>query len=223
MSPSDGRHATGDVGGHYARLAPDYARKANRACQRAYRELVSRTLGGTRRILELGAGSSDAVAGLDAARVVACDLSLPMLRARTRLSSLPLVGDAQRVPCRDAAFDAVFCINLLEHVPEPGQAVAETARVLGKGGRFLAVTPNGNVAGLLELLERLHLKLPEGPHHFLTSEALAGLAEPHFRIVEHRRFLAFPAGPAAFVRGIDRIVGGKRSRGLFQYILMEKQ
>ena len=223
MSPSDERRAPGDVGDHYARLAPDYARKANRACQRAYRDLVSRALGGARRVLELGAGSADAVAGLGATCVVACDISLPMLRARTCPSSLPLVGDAQRIPCRDAAFDAVFCINLLEHVPEPAPAVAEAARVLDEGGRFLAVTPNGDVAGLLELLERLRLKLPEGPHRFLTREALAGLAEPHFRIVEHRRFLTFPAGPASLVRGIDRILGGEHGRGLFHYVLMEKR
>lgn len=219
MSASGG---PGDVGDHYARLAPQYARKANRACQRAYRDLVSHTLRGARRILELGAGSVDAVAGLDAPDVVACDLSLPMLRARTAPFPLRLVGDAQRIPCRDATFDAVLCINLLEHVPQPVQAIAEAARVLVSGGRFLAVTPNGDVARLLELLEWLRLKLPEGPHQFLTSQALTGLAAPHFRLIEHRRFLAFPAGPPAFVRRIDQLVGGRHGRGLFHYALMEK-
>ena len=76
---------------------------------------------------------------------------------------------------------------------------------------------------LLDLLEAFHLKLPEGPHRFLTTRELAALADCGFRTLEHRLFLAFPAGPDAFVRAVDRAVAGRHGRGLFQYILLERQ
>lgn len=205
---------------HYARLASEYAEKANPACQRAYRELVARIFAGARRVLELGAGASDAISHLGSPLLVTCDLSGPMLSARFRSRAHASVADAAALPFADAAFDAVFCINLLEHVPEPAQVAAEAARVLARDGLFLAITPNGDAEWLLDALERVRLKLPEGPHRFLAFDDLAALAGSAFTVVEHRRFLAFPAGPHIMVNAIDRCTGGW---GLFQYILLKKR
>ena len=52
------------------------------------------------------------------------------------------VGDASRLPFRDAAFDLVFADNVLEHLDKPELVFAEVARVLKPGGRFLVKTPN---------------------------------------------------------------------------------
>jgi SAM-dependent methyltransferase len=218
------RSRTDAVRDHYARLAPEYARKANPACERAYRDLIRRWLRGAGRVLELGAGSTGLVNVLEAKTRVACDLSLPMIRATAvRTGIACFVGDAQRIPCRDGSFDAVFSINLLEHLADPPRVFAEAARVLAPRGRCLAVTPNGDLEPLLDILERLHLKLPEGPHRFLTFRALTEAAGPRFVIIEHRRFLMFPAGPRGFVQAVDGAWSGRDGRGLFQYILLEKR
>ncbi len=216
------RHHIRDVRTHYARLANSYDTRANRACKRAYARLVTRTLADAERVLELGAGSSPLMNVLDAKTKVACDLSVPML------SPIPgkfwrVAADGQHLPLEDATFDAVFSINVLEHVPDPAAMFRESARILGPGGLFLAVTPNGDVTWLLDLLERLHLKLPEGPHRFLRTAELAGLVGDAFTLVEHRSFLAFPAGPDRLVQAMDRLVSGRRGRGLFQYILLERK
>ena len=52
------------------------------------------------------------------------------------------VGDASRLPFRDAAFDLVYADNVLEHLDRPELVFAEVARVLKPGGRFLVKTPN---------------------------------------------------------------------------------
>ncbi len=44
-------------------------------------------------------------------------------------------GDAARLPFQDASFDAVVCLEVLEHVPEARQVMGEIARVLKPGGR----------------------------------------------------------------------------------------
>lgn len=45
-----------------------------------------------------------------------------------------VVGDAQRLPIRTGALDAVFCSNMLEHTPRPAAVIDELARVLRRGG-----------------------------------------------------------------------------------------
>ena len=52
------------------------------------------------------------------------------------------VGDASRLPFRDAAFDVVYADNVLEHLDKPELVFTEVARVLKPGGRFLVKTPN---------------------------------------------------------------------------------
>ena len=223
MKHSEPKVITDQVQDHYATLAPRYTRNANAACLRAYRKLVTHTLKGTRRVLELGAGATPLSGELHAERAVACDLSLPMLQASNDGETVQrTVCDAQMLPFPDAVFDAVFSVNLLEHTPNPERVLAESARVLVPGGRCLMVTPNGDVRFLLDVLERLHLKLPEGPHRFLRFEELNKMAESRFRIVKHRRFLAFPAGPDCFVNAVDRLPLQRNGWGLFQYILLEK-
>ena len=223
-APESSSHATDEVRGHYAELAATYDDQANLACKRAYIDLVKRHLGSAERILEWGAGSSPLLDASSALLKVAADLSHAMLGLRHSAEGAPRVtADAQCAPFQDASFDAVYCINVLEHAPDPSRVVEEAVRLLAPGGQFLAVTPNGDWEWLLDLIDRFHLKLPEGPHVFLGTANLAALAGTAFTLVEHRCFLAFPAGPPALVALIDRMFAGGQGRGLFQYILLEKK
>lgn len=43
-------------------------------------------------------------------------------------------GDAEQLPFLDGAFDGVVSFDVLEHLPHPGRAIAEAARVLRPGG-----------------------------------------------------------------------------------------
>ena len=216
-----GRPTHDAVRHHYDSLAPAYNRKAYQACERAYRKLVGRCLSVARNVLEIGAGSSGQLSALDAERKAACDLSLTMLRARSEPQTVAAIAaDAHRFPFRDGSFDAVYSINVIEHVEDPRRVFQEVARILTPGGLCLAITPNGGLEIILNLLERLRLKLPEGPHRFLTFDGLEDIAGDGFDVLEHQCFLAFPAGPGRLVDAIDRLA---RGRGLFQYVLLRKR
>ncbi|MFN3581813.1 MAG: class I SAM-dependent methyltransferase, partial [Pseudomonas sp.] len=43
-------------------------------------------------------------------------------------------ADASRLPFNDKQFDAVICLEVIEHVPEPFQVFNEISRVLKSGG-----------------------------------------------------------------------------------------
>lgn len=50
-------------------------------------------------------------------------------------------GDAQCLPFRNACFDAVVVLDVLEHLPQPQACLVEMARVLRPGGRVLVHVP----------------------------------------------------------------------------------
>ena len=51
-----------------------------------------------------------------------------------------VIGDAQALGIRSAAFEIILCTEVLEHLPEPQAAVDEMFRVLEPGGLLLLTT-----------------------------------------------------------------------------------
>jgi SAM-dependent methyltransferase len=51
-----------------------------------------------------------------------------------------LHGSLDALPVEDASFDVVLCVQVLEHVADPGAAVGELRRVVRAGGRVLVST-----------------------------------------------------------------------------------
>ena len=73
-------------------------------------------------------------------RVIATDLSLPMLRvAQGKITGLPLdlvVMDGQDLACRDRSFDVVICQLGLMFFPDARRGLREFRRVLREQGRL---------------------------------------------------------------------------------------
>lgn len=54
---------------------------------------------------------------------------------------LDIVSDITKIPEPDASFDAIMCIEVLEHIPDAISAVRELSRLLKKGGRLIVSSP----------------------------------------------------------------------------------
>jgi ubiquinone/menaquinone biosynthesis C-methylase UbiE len=77
-------------------------------------------------------------------RVIAVDASAAMLQAaKRRLTGLDNVelrrGELEALPIDDASVDVATLMLVLHHVPEPGKAIAELARVLKPRGSAIVV------------------------------------------------------------------------------------
>lgn len=56
-------------------------------------------------------------------------------------SKLDIVSDICNIPEPDASFDAIMCIEVLEHVPYPVEALKELTRLLKPGGKLILTAP----------------------------------------------------------------------------------
>ena len=77
------------------------------------------------------------------------------------------VGVAESLPFAEDRFDAVVCVDVLEHVDSVSESLAEAARVLKPGGWFLFDTINRNplaALGVVTVAERVFRLLPRGTH-----------------------------------------------------------
>lgn len=113
------------------RAAPEgWARPvAGRGEQAALAAFVADERLGAARVLEIGCGTGEfqhlarGWVGVDLATSVARHLTRPFA-----------AGSAEALPFRDASFDALWSIAVLEHVARPERALDELARVLKPGG-----------------------------------------------------------------------------------------
>ena len=55
------------------------------------------------------------------------------------------VGDAHKLPYESHYFQAVFCLEMLEHVDTPAQVISEIKRVLKKGGMVVILVPSDSI------------------------------------------------------------------------------
>lgn len=77
------------------------------------------------------------------------------------------VGVGEALPYADQSFDAVVCVDVLEHVQDLTKVVSEVSRVLRPGGCFLFDTINRNpIARLatITMAEDVLKLLPKGTH-----------------------------------------------------------
>lgn len=91
-------------------------------------------------------------------------------RAHARKGGLRIgydVGRGEALPYDAAGFDAVVCVDVLEHVADLHQVLSEVARVLRPGGLFLYDTINRNALARLAtvtMAEDVLRLLPRGTH-----------------------------------------------------------
>ncbi len=54
---------------------------------------------------------------------------------------IDLISDITSIPEPDASFDAILCTEVLDHVPDPTEALDEFVRLLKPGGKLILTAP----------------------------------------------------------------------------------
>lgn len=85
-----------------------------------------------KKVLDLGCGSGGYLEGLQATGANAIGLDLPRMALREGFNKV--AGNALQLPLAGGVFDAVLCINLIEHVTDQVALLHQMARVVKPGG-----------------------------------------------------------------------------------------
>lgn len=97
-------------------------------------------------ILEIGCGAGNLMQILDHGWVLGVDLSnalLKIAKGKRYLTRYDLVqGYGEAMPFKNAAFDKIYCSEVLEHVMDSRGVCREADRVLKKHGVFVVSVPN---------------------------------------------------------------------------------
>jgi len=56
-------------------------------------------------------------------------------------SNLDIISDITSIPEPDTSFDAIMCVEVFEHLPEPIKVIREFARLLKPGGHLILTAP----------------------------------------------------------------------------------
>ena len=71
-------------------------------------------------------------------------------------SNIDIISDITSIPMDDESVDAILCIEVLEHIPEPVLAIKEFSRLLKKGGTLILTAPFNSLTHF-------------APYHFSTG------------------------------------------------------
>jgi ubiquinone/menaquinone biosynthesis C-methylase UbiE len=150
--------------------------------QRAVEELLAPQA--FRRVLDLGCGTGDLVEFLvsKGAQYTGLDMSPRMIERAYRTHEPQvrsghahfMVGDSERLPCRENEFDVVSAVGLIEYFPDSRRTLSEIGRVLKPGGLVLITVPhksciNFTIRNILAPVRRLLSPL----YSKLTTSALS--------------------------------------------------
>lgn len=179
------------------------------------------------RLLDIGCGGgvlAEEFACLGC-RVTGIDISaksLAVARAHARSKGLSIeyqTGSATELPFDGGSFEAVSCCDVLEHIPEWEQVIAEVGRVLKPNGLFLFDTINRTSQSkanfIFGLQEFSFTKLfPKDTHvweMFITPEELTAALERHNLKVQGMSGGVIARDPVSTLREVRRHKRGEIS------------
>jgi ubiquinone/menaquinone biosynthesis C-methylase UbiE len=142
------------------------------------------------RIFEIGIGegivTSRVIERFGGVPVIGLDLPDEELAAQWQSRDLSCAfGDASSLPFPDGAFDLVLAIEVFEHLPDPGAAMAELARVCS--GSLIASVPFEPIWRIGNMVRGRYLRaLGNTPGHVnhWTPRGFEQLVASHFEVVD---------------------------------------
>jgi 2-polyprenyl-6-hydroxyphenyl methylase / 3-demethylubiquinone-9 3-methyltransferase len=164
-------------------------------------------------IARLGA----AVTGIDPSAA-----SIATARAHAAASALAIdyrVGSGEHLPADDACADAVYCVDVLEHVADLDAVIGETARVLKPGGLYLFDTINRTRLSKLVVIKLSQewaatAWMPPGLHdwdQFITPAELSETLARHGLDQHDLTGMSPGISPPALIRLLRQVKKGKLS------------
>jgi len=164
-------------------------------------------------ILDVGCGCGDMLNLIDRGLKVGLDPNLRFIkRGCARRNFEPIVAVSENLPFNPSVFTKIFCHNVIDHVADPEQTLAQIRKVMKDGG-FLLVNVDAHSSTLKlrrtvsEILGRFVPAMLDlaHPYSFTTRDILKKLVKSNFQIVHMQTLFAYKKrkSPFEIMRFVD--------------------
>jgi len=174
------RKHVNDVSAHFDAIAAEYDRwkEKNAYYYQSIISFLKKNIPAGSSVLEIGCATGDILNSVAPERGVGLDVSAKMIEiARKkypayRFEAVPVENFA----C-DEKFDYIIMVDLLDHVHDIAEVFRSVHKSCKPTTRIIATTINPWWSPVLDLMEKLKAKMPEGPHNFVERRNLSEMME----------------------------------------------
>jgi ubiquinone/menaquinone biosynthesis C-methylase UbiE len=179
-------------------------------------------------VLEIGCGTGDLISQMRAKKAVGIDLSPEMIKvAKKKHPKIQFSAVTIEQYKTDIDFQYIFLADVIEHLENIPRTMEVLSEVAGKNTRVIFTYANPLWEPLLMLLEKLSLKMPEGPHYRIPYRKFEKIFSQYgFKTLEKGWRLPFPAYIPYFSNFINKYIckiPGIRTLCMLEYVVLIKK
>tara|TARA_B100000282_G_scaffold293476_1_gene268868 strand:+ start:370 stop:1116 length:747 start_codon:yes stop_codon:yes gene_type:complete len=171
-----------------------------------------------KKILDAGAGESQYKIYCEHLDYIAQDFAMydgvgdskGIQKEKRDYSNLDIVSDITSIPIENDYFDAVMCIEVFEHLPNPIEALLELNRVLKPGGKLILTAPFASLTHY-------------SPYHYATGfnkyfyeHHLKNIDHESIRIQANGNYFEFLAQEVRRINTVSQKYSGKKTNLLIK-------
>lgn len=171
---------------HFDNLAQSYDeyKSKNRLYYGTLKGAIENQIMRDSKILDIGCGTGSILAHLKPKKGIGIDISQKMIRLAKQkyilVKSLAFhVHNIEKKPFK-GNFDFILFNDVIEHIENQNQALKNIYLSMNKNTKLILSMANPLWEPLLIILEKLHLKMPEGPHLRITEKNLINLLNKNY-------------------------------------------
>lgn len=161
-----------EVRNHFEAIAVeyDYWKKRNNYYYSLLKGFFKKHIPAGSSVVEFGCATGDILASCQPKRGLGIDLSEAFVElARKKHPQYQFIAaDAEKFSGEEK-FDFCIMSDLLDHVSDIPAVIERAHEILKPGGKLIISTINPLWNPVFGVLERLHMKMPEGPHCFIPN------------------------------------------------------
>lgn len=190
------------ISNHFNKIASDYEywKKKNWYYYNALKQILKEEIKNPQQInvLEIGCGTGDLIASIESKQGIGIDISKKMIEIaknkHTKNKNLIFLEENIQNTNLSQKFDYIIMADVIEHLSAPENAIKSFKKLSHPDTRIIITMANPIWEPILLILEKLNLKMPEGPHKRLSSTIVELLlAKYGFQIKKQGFRLLVPA------------------------------
>lgn len=192
--------------------------------KKLYKELVPKNSS----VLEIGCGTGDLISEMNTSRATGIDISTEMIKiAQEKHPGIEFLAITIENYSPNTPPQYIFLADVIEHLEDIPQTMQSLERISDQNTHVIFTYANPLWEPLLMLLEKLSLKMPEGPHYRIPYHKFKKIFSSYnFITIERGWRLPFPAFIPYFSNFINSFffkIPGLRRLCMLEYVILKKK